>query len=498
MSKSEQFLRVCLAFVIGVGINSIFPWLNFLIKIPGYLFVLVFLSLIFLIKKDNSIVFLLFFLILGMYCYQLNYYKINNNFLYQLPDSFNCAISGTVLSPNRDIVGEKEIILKIKELSINDKKYRLNNSKIIIITDKFFEYGDDVKATGKIKQITNFKGFNYRMFLAKDGIYAKMAYPKIISLSKNNGNLFLSNIYKLRNYLEDKIGLFNFDDEQFAIISAMMLGDTKLMEKPLKDKLKFSGLSHIIAISGSHIAIFSEIIITLFLFFKFSKKKAIVFAMAFSWLFIIFSGFSISAVRSGIMGGIYLMSKFLNRQSAFLTNLVFALAIILAFNPILLAYDIGLQLSFASITGIFYLTKFFEKKLFFIPKLDPLNLRSVIAMTISAQIATIGIVLYSFGEFYPLGIIANLLIVPIAYYLMFCSLFFIIFSGIWSYLGYIFYFPTIFFVSYFQSVLNIFYNTANIKINYSFNLIFVFVFYGILVYTIYKLEKNKIDLIFSK
>jgi competence protein ComEC len=336
------------------------------------------------------------------------------------------------------------------------------------------------------------------MFLAKDGIYAKMAYPKIIFVSSNNGNYFLDKIYRLRDFFERRIALFYFDKEQFSIISAMMLGDTDLMQKDLKDKLKFSGLSHIIAISGSHIVIFSEIIISLCLFLKISKKKAIYFAMFFAWLFIIFSGFAMSAVRSGIMGGIYLLSKVLNRQSAFLTNFLFALAIILAFNPILLIYDIGLQLSFASIAGIVYLTDFFAKKLFFIPKLGFLDLRNIMAMTISAQIATLGIVVYHFSEFYPLGIIANLLVIPIAYYLMFCSLFFIIFASVWTWLGYIFYFPTLFFLSYFQSILNIFYITKNIKVFYTANLIFVFVFYGILGYTIYRLEEDKRDLIFSK
>ncbi len=94
-------------------------------------------------------------------------------------------------------------------------------------------------------------------------------------------------------------------------------------------------------------------------------------------------------------------------------NIVFAAAIMLAANPLLLRYDIGFQLSFLAVLGILYLTPLFEKLLKIIPQENLLNLRSILAMTFSAQILTLPVLVYNFGYVSKVAPLTNVLIVPL-------------------------------------------------------------------------------------
>jgi len=155
------------------------------------------------------------------------------------------------------------------------------------------------------------------------------------------------------------------------------------------------------------------------------RGQAFYFALGILILFIIMVGAPASAIRAGIMGGILLLAHKLGRLSDSGRIVVFAATVMLIFNPLLLRYDVGFQLSFLAVLGIIYLKPIFDS---WFKKRN--NLLQIITMTLAAQIATLPILVFNFGRISFISPLANVLIVPVLPFVMGLGLAFNIFGKI--------------------------------------------------------------------
>ena len=135
-------------------------------------------------------------------------------------------------------------------------------------------------------------------------------------------------------------------------------------------------------------------------------------------------------------------------------------------NPLLLFYDIGFQLSFLAVLGLIYLEPLvrafmkFLAKIFFKLKLKEKhdNILMFFSATISAQIFTLPVIVYNFGNISFVSPLANILILPIVPELMFfgfASAFFGVFS---DWFGWIFSLPCYFLMLYFLKAVEVFFH----------------------------------------
>lgn len=196
-----------------------------------------------------------------------------------------------------------------------------------------------------------------------------------------------------------------------SLLSAIMLGETEGLSNDLKNKLNISGTRHITAISGMNVIILANMLIGLGLIFGLWRGQAFYFAVAAIIFYIIMVGAPPSAVRAGIMGGIVLLAEKAGRLSQATRLLIIAATLMLAFNPLLLEFDIGFQLSFLATFGIAKLYHFFRGKLSWVPQF--FEMRNTTAMTIPAILSTAPIVVYNFGQFSLVAFFTNILIVPV-------------------------------------------------------------------------------------
>lgn len=143
----------------------------------------------------------------------------------------------------------------------------------------------------------------------------------------------------------DKV--FSADVRPF--MKSLMLGDkTELYsDAAMEHSLSASGVMHIVAVSGMHIAFVVGIIRLLFG----SSRKSSVFCLILVWFFVMMTGCSPSAVRAGIMQTILLLAPVFGRENDPLTSLSFALFILLMRNPFSVM-NVSLQLSFAATAGV--------------------------------------------------------------------------------------------------------------------------------------------------
>ncbi|HNU96653.1 MAG TPA: ComEC/Rec2 family competence protein [Candidatus Portnoybacteria bacterium] len=314
---------------------------------------------------------------------------------------------------NMELFGKiiKEPIIKSSSMQIT---INTDTGKILITAPNYpkYNYGDVLKIEGKLQFPIVFEDFNYKQYLAKDKIYYVMYYPKIELIDENQGNKIFSAILKFKNKIIDKIETI-MPFPEASILEGIILGNKQIFSEEIKNNLSITGTSHIAAISGMNIVIISNIVMIFLIGLGFWRKQAFWITVMLIIAFIFMVGAPASAVRAGIMGIILLYAKKIGRLGNITRIMVFAGAIMLIFNPLLLRYDIGFQLSFLAVLGLIYIKPIFDRILEKILKKEQINnFLQIITTTISAQIAVLGVLIYNFGRISFISPIVNVLIVP--------------------------------------------------------------------------------------
>ncbi len=223
------------------------------------------------------------------------------------------------------------------------------------------------------------------------GTYEIKKYEKI-------NDDFKTKIYRLREYIFNKIKK-KLGERRAALITSISFGYREFLDNEDKSDMKALGVMHVIAVSGLHMAIVYGVLIKLF-----SKSVAPVIA----FIYVIFTGSSLSTIRAYIMLLCMSLAIPLRRNYNPLTALSLAGSILLIYNPSSV-FEVGFQLSFFATLGIILFNKKINKILYKFPK----YIREGISICISAQIFTFPVLLIYFQEFSLGFIIGNLLISPL-------------------------------------------------------------------------------------
>ena len=237
-------------------------------------------------------------------------------------------------------------------------------------------------------------------------------------------------------------------EREASITGAILLGDKTALSSEDKEGFRTAGISHIIVVSGFHLAVITEIMVSLLSMLFFGRKRTAAFvSTVFVFMYMAVAGFTPSVVRAGIMQIILLFGKSMIRSNDSLTSLSIAAAILCFLNPYT-ALDIGFILSFSATLGIslwnekmfikvdrhFYpvykKTEGIKKKL----KKPFDTVLVMITVPLSASALTIPVVLIFFKTFSPYGIITNILVSPAVTLLIFISLFMVL-TGMTGYLS---------------------------------------------------------------
>jgi competence protein ComEC len=283
-----------------------------------------------------------------------------------------------------------------------------------------------------------------------------------------------------RNFLELKIeNSLPFSEEN--LLRGIFFG-SKFEDKNLKEIFINSGLIHLTAVSGQNLTLMFSIFYEALKNFSFLTPNFLFYLSSFLIIFFIFiMGFEGNVLRAALMAFLLILVKNKFGRLPLKRNiLIFTLLIFVLINPFSIIKDIGTQLSFLAITGIFYLAPLIEKRLNFL-KIE--FLRKTISETFAAQILTLPAILYYFGNFNLFSFIANILVLPLVPYLMSLAGIFLILPFkylIWlsfPFLKYIIFVAITF--SHFVFYLKI-------------PLIFTFVFYIFIFLEIYSRLKNEI------
>ena len=236
---------------------------------------------------------------------------------------------------------------------------------------------------------------------------------------------FIDKLYKRRKYvfegIESKLG-----ERKAALITSVSFGYKGELDEDHEELMKNLGISHVISVSGLHLVLVYSVL-RRFLGVKLSLVLALVY--------VLFSGASAPAVRSYIMIVILNLGKIVKRNYNPIASLSLAGIILLLMKPYY-TYNLGFILSFLATLGIILFNNDLNKKLYKLPN----SIRNTIAISLSAQILTLPIIILYFNEVSLNFIVGNIVVIPFMNILVVLgniSIFIIGISSIFNYIMYI-------------------------------------------------------------
>ena len=345
-------------------------------------------------------------------------YLINCNKKYEyIYDKFtDKEITATIVSNENETEYKNIYKIKLEECKEINFLLRVPKSKKINL-----EYGDKIKISGEYilpEESRNYGGFDYRKYLRTQEVYGIFEANNIELLKHNN----LSKIKLFSNSIRQKI-IANMNkilpEDTSQLFLGILIGYDDNLSEDIQGSFRKSSLSHLLAVSGAHIA---YIILGLgYLFSKLSISKNIrnILTAIFLVLFMYITDFSPSVVRASIMGIILLFTMLLHRKDDIKTSISLSILLILIDNPYKIL-DIGLLLSYFATIGIICFSKLINRSKENETSIHTkvINyLKDLISITIFANIFVIPIMIYNFNTisltFVLSNLIAGILIGPI-------------------------------------------------------------------------------------
>ncbi|MBI4122723.1 MAG: ComEC/Rec2 family competence protein, partial [Parcubacteria group bacterium] len=285
------------------------------------------------------------------------------------------------------------------------------NGRLLIKTALYpeYAYGDALKITCRIEAPEQIEDFAYDKYLARYDIYSVCWRGDIEKLDSGRGNSIMAGILAVKQRFMGAINRI-ISEPHAAFLSGLLVGARRGIPEYLLEAFARTGTTHIIAISGSNITIIAAVIIGFFQMLGISRRRAFWWLSAGIALFVIMTGATASVVRAGIMGIFVLLARQLGRASRATNALAVTAFLMLLFNPKILVFDAGFQLSFLATIGLVYINPSIQK---FAERLPPLfGAREALATTLSAMATTTPLILYQFGRLSIIAPIANILILP--------------------------------------------------------------------------------------
>ncbi len=303
-------------------------------------------------------------------------------------------------------------IVEVVDIRRDQAKYTLKiegekEGKLLVTLPKYpkYNYGDRLEVYGDLQAPGEFNGFNYGHYLSRFHIYSVMYRPYVKKLDEGQGSLFWAAMSWAQNKFLQQINKL-FPEPYASFEAGLLVGARKGIPPTLMEQFNITGLTHIIAISGYNITII--IVFVMWALGRLPRMTGFAVAVVCIILFTLFVGASPAVVRASIMGILGLIALNYGRQNNIHLTILWSAVIMVAWNPKILVYDVGFQLSFAAVMGLIYVAPHFEKYSQKLPK--AFGIREAIIMTLSAQVMALPIIVYNFERLSIISPISNLLV----------------------------------------------------------------------------------------
>jgi competence protein ComEC len=433
--KKAPFVRFLLPLIVGIILQWYFQlhvqilWYAFVIFIPG-----IFLSFFFSgfghykLSFINGIAVTIIFLALGSL---LAWYKdIRHN-----PAWYgNCRGYDLVVATLQESLVEKTNSYKasatVTALKVGGRFISAKGNLVLYFkkepaenaasTLSLLSYGSQLIFSNQLQEIKNAGnpgGFDYRRYSLFQDITHQvfLKQDEFIVLHKKKQPLLGKILFVTREKILSILRKYIHEEKEKGLAEALLIGYRDDLDKNLVQSYTNTGVVHIIAISGMHIALIYWVLAFLcrpFKKIKYSKWFTAIVIIAGLWLFSLAAGGQPSVLRSAVMFTCIVLAENFSRKTSIYNTLAFSAFVLLCINPYWI-WDVGFQLSYAAVLSIVIFMKPVYNW-FYIKNKSLDSIWKLNAVSIAAQLLTTPFSLYHFHQFPDFFLLTNLVAVPLS------------------------------------------------------------------------------------
>lgn len=302
--------------------------------------------------------------------------------------------------------------------------------------------GDLLLVKTKVTRGDTLGDFDYGKYLRTQGIVGSAwAYRRNWQVVGHKDITGLRAIAeRVQKHLHQRYVQLGIHGKELGILSALTLGYREELDKGVIRSFSASGAMHILAVSGLHTGVVWGIIIWIFTLGGLIKPLyeqriwqgiLTTITLIALWGYAFITGLTPSVMRSALMLTVLEFGGILRRESLTINNLAAAAVIILLINPLAL-WSVSFQLSFAAVLSLLLIGKWMQGHVIIRGKI-PQYLGGLLIVALAAQLGTMPLSLYYFGQTSNYFALTNLIVVPAAFVLLLLGFTSIAFS--WCVIG---------------------------------------------------------------
>ncbi len=349
---------------------------------------------------------------------------------------------GIISSPLEEKEKTYKTVINVIQIIDSANKQTNTTGKLLVYIKKdsslsTLEIGDEVLFHLKYKAVDGPKNpgqFDYQKYLQYKSIFQQqyISAPEITVIKKHK-SLFVKRISDyIGTAVQSVLKKYIQKHENFALADGILLGHRADIDVELYNAFAYTGILHILSVSGLHVGIIYGMLVFLLSFIKDKNKKIriakFIFIFCFIWLFTFVTGFSSACVRAAILFSLLNFGKLKNENVSNLNLLAGAAILQILIDPNNV-FDIGFQLSYLAMLGLFIFTKPIYSLYYNPNKLIDWTW-NLWAASIAAQLFTVPLSIYYFGNFPTYFLLANIFAIPLSAVILWLSVTLCIFSFI--------------------------------------------------------------------
>ncbi|WP_020615669.1 ComEC/Rec2 family competence protein [Paenibacillus daejeonensis] len=276
--------------------------------------------------------------------------------------------------------------------------------------------GDRVRLNGELRlpaEASNFDGFDYRRYLHSQRIHWLLQVDGAGAVTAEPGGFWTRSAWMGRvDAVREAMGArmdAMYPEQQAGYMKGLVMGMSDDLDPERFRQFSELGLTHILAISGLHVAVFLYCLHLLLRMFRLPRETAMNILIAAVPLYVLLSGASPSVIRAGIMSMIGLFAAKLGMLKDGLHLLCAAALLMLIIEPYMLG-NVSFQMSVIVTGGLIVGVQPLRKSLPQLPRGKAVI--DLVAVSVAAQLASFPLTIYYFNQFNLVSLPANILLVP--------------------------------------------------------------------------------------
>ncbi|MDR1729644.1 MAG: ComEC family competence protein [Prevotellaceae bacterium] len=334
----------------------------------------------------------------------------------QRSNSIQCLVTLSPLNENKtEIKDDPNPVKAILYIRKDSASTKLQYGNTLLISHNF----------GFRTKTLNPEEFDYEEYLHKKGISTSIYIPSgkwQLLFSQKKFSLFNKARQvqlKLMSVYQD----FGISGEEFAVLSALTLGNKEYIDRDLQSSYSATGAAHILAVSGMHVGVVCVVFKFLLGFFfkgnRFLFLEIIILISAL-WSYAFITGLSPSVVRATVMFSFVGVGMLLQRKSLIYNTISASAFWMLLYNPFYL-FDVSFQLSYVAVLFIVFFQPYIYRLLHFKNWL-PDRTWNLFAVSVAAQLGTFPFAVYYFHQFPNYFWLSGFVVIPAAAIIIYLSI----------------------------------------------------------------------------